>query len=296
MADYIINISSLQSRKSDLDSLKSKASNIYNEFASSTLANLGGEISSLSQKLKTPMERFNNGYKNSSTWLDGYISEFQSLESNLASFSGNTIDKPVLFSKKFTDIFRKVTIPMIQTKKETTDSTALNTDLNIDSNISATAYKNPANLSGYRLKFINSLIEGAISAYKKYGVLPSLTIAQAIEESGWGKSPIANNIFGMKAGSGWTGKKVKRWTYEQKKNGKYIRVKDWFRAYDSIAESVEDHAKLLTIPRYKRVIQSKNYKEACKAVKDCGYATSLTYTPKLLNIVEKYGLYQWDPK
>ena len=124
MADYIINISSLQSRKSDLDSLKSKASNIYNEFASSTLANLGGEISSLSQKLKTPMERFNNGYKNSSTWLDGYISEFQSLESNLASFSSNTLDKPVMFSKKFTDIFKKATIPTLKTA--TTDASTVN--------------------------------------------------------------------------------------------------------------------------------------------------------------------------
>ena len=128
MADYEIDLNSLQSRKSDLDGLKSKASNIYNEFASSTLANLGGEISSLSNKLKTPMERFNKGYNNSSEWLGNYISEFQSLESNLASFSGNTIDKPVLFSKKFTDIFRKVTIPMIQTQaQKTTDDSATST-------------------------------------------------------------------------------------------------------------------------------------------------------------------------
>lgn len=293
MADYIIDISSLQSKKSELDTLKTKANNIYNDFSSSCLNRLGGtDIRALSGMINKGMERLNKGYNNSSTWLSNYVSEFQSLESSLANFSSSTISKPVSFNKKFTDIFRKITIPMLKTKTEVTDTPALN----IDSNVSSSAYKNPSNLSGYRLDFINSIVQGAISAYKKYGVLPSLTIAQAIEESGWGKSPIANNIFGMKAGSSWKGKKVKRKTYEQKKNGQYVKIYAWFRAYDSIAESIEDHAKLLTGSRYKRVIKSKNYKEACKAVKDCGYATSLTYTSKLINIVEKYGLNQWDPK
>ena len=157
-------------------------------------------------------------------------------------------------------------------------------------------YKNPKGLSGFRLNFVNSVVKGAIEAYNKYGVLPSLTIAQAIEESGWGQSTIGHNIFGIKAGDNWTGKVKRTKTAEQRKNGSYYQIYDNFRDYDSFEESIEDHAKLLATPRYKRVIQSKNYVDACKAVKACGYATSLDYAQKLINIVSKYGLNQWDPK
>ena len=176
------------------------------------------------------------------------------------------------------------------------DQSALNLQLDVGgSTTTASAYNNPANISGSNLEFVNSLVQGAVEAYNKYGVLPSLTLAQAILESGWGKHKIGNNIFGIKARSSWTGKtktvKTKEWS-----NGKYITINDTFRDYDSVAESVEDHAKLLTNKRYQKVLTSKNYKEACKAVKDAGYATSPTYTKSLTNLIEQYGLDQWDPK
>ena len=156
-------------------------------------------------------------------------------------------------------------------------------------------YRNPANLSGNQLEFVNSIINGAISAYKKYGVLPSLTLAQAILETGWGKSKIGNNIFGIKARESWTGK-TKRVKTKEWENGHYKTITDTFRDYDSIEESIEDHAKLLTTKRYQAVINSKDYKEACRTVKECGYATSPTYTKSLTDLVEKYGLNQYDPK
>nr|AIA89463.1 glucosaminidase [uncultured Clostridium sp.] len=49
--------------------------------------------------------------------------------------------------------------------------------------------------------FVARIKDGAISAQKKYGVLSSLTIAQAILETGWGKYSVGNNIFGVKAGA-----------------------------------------------------------------------------------------------
>lgn len=186
------------------------------------------------------------------------------------------------------------------TKYKSGDQSALDLQLNVGGDTTGTTatasdYKNPANISGSNLEFVNSLVQGAVEAYNKYGVLPSLTLAQAILESGWGKHKIGNNIFGIKARSSWTGKtktvKTKEWS-----NGKYITINDTFRDYDSVAESVEDHAKLLTNKRYQRVLTSKNYKEACKAVKDAGYATSPTYTKSLTNLIEQYGLDQWDPK
>jgi flagellum-specific peptidoglycan hydrolase FlgJ len=168
------------------------------------------------------------------------------------------------------------------------------TDVNFDDINYTEKYKNPHNLSGYRLDFVNSLVEGAVQAYKKYGVLPSLTLAQAILESGWGVHSIGNNIFGIKAGSSWTGKRKNVKTSEQRSDGSYYQIYADFRDYDSVAESVEDHAKLLTNDRYKPVIAAKNYREACVKVRECGYATSLEYANNLINIIEMYGLNQWD--
>ena len=161
-----------------------------------------------------------------------------------------------------------------------------------------TAYANPANLSedGYQYKFIQEILEGALKSYKEDGVLPSLTLAQAILETGWGKHRIGNNIFGIKAGSSWTGKTQNVATSEQNSNGSYSHIRANFRDYDSVSDSIVDHGKLLTKDMYKPVIAAKNYREACQAVKNCGYATSHSYAQNLINLVEQYGLNQWDPK
>ena len=50
------------------------------------------------------------------------------------------------------------------------------------------------------------------------------------------------------------------------------------------------------ISRYKKVIASKNYVEACQEVRKAGYATSLSYSQSLINLIKSYGLDQWDPK
>ncbi len=182
-------------------------------------------------------------------------------------------------------------------------STALKTstltDVNFDNINYNEKYKNPAGLDGYRLQFVESVIQGAIDSYKKYGVLPSLTLAQAILESGWGQSGLSanyNNLFGIKAGSSWTGRVANLKTSEQNSDGSYYQITAGFRAYDSPADSIEDHAKLLTNDRYKRVLAANNYREACVAVRECGYATSLNYSNSLISLIEKYGLDQWDKK
>ena len=143
-------------------------------------------------------------------------------------------------------------------------------------------------------QFIDAVAAGARRGHKKYGILPSLTIAQAILESGWGKSHIKNNLFGIKAGANWTGKIAVRETKEFI-NGQWITVQAKFRAYDSFNESIEDHAKLLgTTDRYKKVIQAEDYKEACYEVWKAGYATDPNYPNKLTNIIEQYELQQYD--
>lgn len=166
----------------------------------------------------------------------------------------------------------------------------------VNSTVASSDYANPGNLSGSNLDFVNEIKDGAIDAYNKYGVLPSLTLAQAILETGWGKSRIGNNIFGIKAGSGWTGKTINCKTGEQNPDGSYYSINADFRDYDSVADSIVDHGVLLTNDRYKPVIAASNYVEACTAVRECGYATSLDYSKNLISLVEKYGLDQWDPK
>ena len=138
--------------------------------------------------------------------------------------------------------------------------------------------------------FINEVASGAIETYQKYNIFPSIIIAQAILESGWGKNRIGNNIFGIKAGGGWEGKTKTKATQEYK-NGSWVTETAIFRDYDSVA----DHAKLVgTASRYEAVRSAKDYKEAAHALQSAGYATDPQYAQKLINIIEQNNLTVYD--
>jgi peptidoglycan hydrolase-like protein with peptidoglycan-binding domain len=145
-------------------------------------------------------------------------------------------------------------------------------------------------------EFISSIKEGAVKGQADYGILPSLTIAQAILESGWGSSQLslkANNLFGIKAFSNWEGERITLPTTEWYDNEKQIVNAD-FRAYDSLNDSIEDHSKLLSNSRYKQVRECTGYKEACEKIYECGYATDPAYAGKLIKIIEENKLYEFD--
>lgn len=145
-----------------------------------------------------------------------------------------------------------------------------------------------------KIAFIQAVLPGAIDGFKKYNILPSLTIAQAILESDWGKKHIENNLFGMKAGVGWKGGTKVCWTHEYI-NGKLVKVQATFRTYPNFADSIIDHNRLLgEASRYKRVREATNYEEACIAVKECGYATDINYSQKLIAIIEANNLVEYD--
>ena len=127
-------------------------------------------------------------------------------------------------------------------------------------------------------------------------ILPSLTLAQAILESGWGKSELAqkaNALFGIKADSAWKGPRYEKKTTEHI-DGKQVEITAAFRAYGSWEESIADHAALLRGSRYKAVQGERDYKKACRAVHAAGYATAPDYADKLIKLVEQYGLTAWD--
>jgi peptidoglycan hydrolase-like protein with peptidoglycan-binding domain len=145
-------------------------------------------------------------------------------------------------------------------------------------------------------EFINLVKGGALKGYADFRILPSLTIAQAILESSWGSSQLAvraKNLFGIKAFSNWRGERIQLPTTEWYGDKKHIINGD-FRAYDSFNESIEDHNKLLDNARYKPVRECDNYKEACRKIYECGYATDPVYPEKLIIIIEENRLYEFD--
>lgn len=144
-------------------------------------------------------------------------------------------------------------------------------------------------------------VVGAIASadMKNSGVAASLTTAQAILESAWGKSELTktgNALFGIKATKDWKGKTLTRKTTEYE-DGKKVQVEAEFRAYDTWEDSVKDHSAFLKkYKRYAKVIGETDYKEACKAVAAAGYATDPEYAKKLIELIETYELYNYDTK
>ena len=149
---------------------------------------------------------------------------------------------------------------------------------------------------------------------KKSGILASVSMAQFILESGYGKSELAlgaNNCFGMKkslsgntwSGSVWDGVSIyKKKTQEQKADGSYVTVTAEFRKYANVEDSIADHSAYLLGAkngeklRYDGLKGCSDYKKAVQIIKDGGYATSLTYVEKLCGIIERWNLTKWDVK
>ncbi len=149
---------------------------------------------------------------------------------------------------------------------------------------------------------------------KKSGILASVSLAQFILESGYGKSKLAqnaNNIFGMKcslsgntwSGSSWDGKsKYTKKTQEQNPDGSMVTITTDFRKYPCIEDSIADHSAYLlgakngSRLRYDGLKGCTDYKKTVRIIKDGGYATSLTYVEKLISIIEKWKLTEYDAK
>lgn len=145
--------------------------------------------------------------------------------------------------------------------------------------------------------FINKIVPFAIADMQKTGILASLTIAQAILESGYGLSKLtinANNLFGIKADKYWTGQSYicNGFEYINGKRKDDIPIK--WRKYPSWAESIADHSAFLHLKRYSNILNCKDYKKVCDNIRLDGYATSPSYTSSLIGLIEQYKLYQYD--
>lgn len=133
--------------------------------------------------------------------------------------------------------------------------------------------------------------ETAKSNMKQYGIPSSIILGQGILESGAGTGPLstlANNHFGIKCHKEWTGPSVR---YDDDE------AQECFRKYDKPAESYKDHSLFLTSrPRYAGLFEldKGDYKKWARGLKDAGYATDPKYPEKLIGIIERYQLNQYD--
>lgn len=144
-------------------------------------------------------------------------------------------------------------------------------------------------------KIIKQILPGALVTFEKYGLFPSVTMAQVILETGWLKVVKGNNIFGIK----WTkgcGFEVQEILTNEWVNGVITPVTAKFRKYKSLAESILDYGKFLTAIRYRGVLNSDDYQEACENLYKCGYSTDVQYASKLIKLIEENKLYIYDPK
>jgi hypothetical protein len=116
-------------------------------------------------------------------------------------------------------------------------------------------------------------------------VTPEAIVAQAALESGWGRAAIGHNLFGIKVGASWTGKRQLVRTREWSAARGWYEIDDWFRDYDSWAESIADHfAFLRQRPWFAGVFVARDNRAYYQALKDGGYATAPDYVEKLVQV------------
>lgn len=144
--------------------------------------------------------------------------------------------------------------------------------------------------------FVNRMTRPAQVASEVSGVHPSLIMAQAALETGWGREKLttrtgadSHNIFGIKAGDYWQGPTTDVTTTEYIDGQAQKRV-ERFRVYSSDEESFCDYARLMSQnPRYRGVVNARTGEAAAMAIQNAGYATDPEYANKLISVMNNIG-------
>jgi len=141
--------------------------------------------------------------------------------------------------------------------------------------------------------YINLYSGAAMQSMKTYGIPASIKLAQGILESGSGNGTLcrtANNHFGIKCKEEWTGETVSHTD---------DAPDECFRKYHSAMESYNDHSEFLANRVYYKnlfTLDKSDYSAWAKGLKKAGYATDPRYPQKLISIIERYKLYEYDQK
>jgi LysM repeat protein len=143
----------------------------------------------------------------------------------------------------------------------------------------------------YVTEYVNKYSGLAVSEMRRTGIPASITLAQGMLESNYGRSTLAtkgNNHFGIKCHSDWRGEKI---YYDDNHRG------ECFRSYPTAEESFLDHSDFLTSgSRYKDLfkLSSTDYKGWAHGLKKAGYATDPKYATLLINKIDNYALHVYD--
>jgi len=150
----------------------------------------------------------------------------------------------------------------------------------------------PAVTEDDKQSFIDNYAAVAISEMQFSGIPASITLAQAILESSWGRGSIAaeaNNYFCIKCFNGWEGP-----TFNAKDDEPGLSC---FRSYGSVWESFRDHSNFLRDGmRYQLLfeIEKTDFQAWAKGLSQSGYATDKEYDEKLIKLIQEHGLWIYD--
>jgi hypothetical protein len=149
--------------------------------------------------------------------------------------------------------------------------------------------------------YISQYKQIAIQEMERTGIPASITLAQGLLESNWGRSELAvksNNHFGIKCSGQWDGETHYRYDDDYDSFGR--KKKSCFRVYDHAEASFIDHSEFLTDEnkqdRYGFLFEFSpdDYHSWAKGLSKAGYATDPAYANKLISIIDKYELHQYD--
>ena len=147
-------------------------------------------------------------------------------------------------------------------------------------------------------EFIQKVAEKVSKYAPLYGIsVHSPIIAQAIIESGWGKSGLASkyhNYFGLKCGSSWKGKSVNMTTKEEYKVGTMTNIRDNFRVFDDFDDGIRGYFEFINTSRYANLKGVKNPEEYVRRLKADGYATSSKYVDNIMRVIRDNKLTRFD--
>lgn len=159
-----------------------------------------------------------------------------------------------------------------------------------------------ANSPAAQLSYITSFKDVAVAEMYRSGIPASIKLAQALLESASGTSDLAqnaNNHFGIKcAGQTWTGGTYFKQDDDRDEKGDL--KESCFRRYTTVAESYSDHTAFLRDPRKQNRygflfnLDRTDYKGWAKGLQSSGYATSSEYADRLIGLIEKFKLYEYD--
>lgn len=152
-----------------------------------------------------------------------------------------------------------------------------------------------------RESFVQKLVPTAQRLQKQYGVLASVSLAQAMVESDFGQSQLAANyynLFGVKAEAGdpdGVDLETKEFV-----NNEWVTIVDRFKVYKSWEDSLIKHAELIfygtswNAKQYQAVLEAKDYQSQARGLQSSGYATDPDYAEKLIAVIEEWQLTQYD--